>query len=271
MPAAAIMDDRACAAFLHYRDANTCKWMPIRLEKAKKVQAAECSSRPPQSPALGAVWIDTNNTRERAYEYRQTLKAADDLAKIERGEADPNKPRPCPPQVWNMVCGAVLTGLAQADLIRLTWPMVCEDVIDLAGGRTKTGQEAMPPVLEEARALFDRIEADQRAAGIFNPDGVVFLSSRGQGWTKDGFKSSWACAKAASGIAEALHFHDLRGTAATQFMVRGHTSDQVDLFMGWKPGESAHIRRKYIDARNVAKGVQTFLKGATRARLAAAN
>jgi hypothetical protein len=51
----------------------------------------------------------------------------------------------------------------------------------------------------------------------------------------------------------------MRGTAATQFMVRGYRTDQVDLFLGWKPGESAYIRRKYIDARNVAKGVQAFL------------
>jgi hypothetical protein len=312
MPLSAVADDRACVAFLRLRDAHTRKWVPIKLEKAAKAKAVRRSAKAPEHSAVGMIWIDTNGGKERAFQYRDTPKAADDLittlsaclgwavsrklikvnqvagvgklyksnraalifgaddlAMIKAGAHDPEKPRPCPQQVWNMVCGAVLTGLAQADLVRLTWPMVCDSVIDLAGGRTKTGQEAMPPVLPEARDLFDRMRADQIAAGVFDPKGFVFLNSRGAPWTVDGFKSSWQHAKAASGISDELHFHDLRGTAATQFMVAGYSADQVDLFMGWKPGESAYIRRKYVDARNVAKGVQALLWSDTRARLVA--
>ncbi|MDX2274803.1 MAG: tyrosine-type recombinase/integrase [Hyphomonadaceae bacterium] len=309
MPLLVAEDDRACAAFLRFRDTNTRKWMPAKISSAEKATACRAAT-PPESPQLGDFWVDASGGNERAYQYRETLKAADDLIttlsaclgwavgrklikinqvagvrklyksnraaivftaddleRIKLGRANSGRERPCPPQVWDMVRGAVLTGLSQADLIRLKWGMVCDDVIDLAGGRTKTGQEAMPPVLGDARDLFDRIRAEQLAAGTFDEDGHVFLNSRGRPWTVDGFKSSWQAAKAASGVSSDLHFHDLRGTAATQFMVAGYTADQVDLFMGWKPGESAHIRRRYIDARNVAKGVQAFLNAETRPRL----
>jgi integrase len=189
--------------------------------------------------------------------------------------------RPCPRQIWEVVLGAGLTGLAKVDLLRLRWPMILEEVIDLEGGRQKTGADAMPPVLPEARMLFERIRRQQQETKIkgplgeekslYDPNGFVFLSSRGAPWTVDGFSASFQDAKAAGGIGRELHFHDLRGTAATMFVVspKNYSDLQIDLFMGWKEGEGGRIRRKYVNARNVAKGLQALLEGETRQAIAA--
>lgn len=179
--------------------------------------------------------------------------------------------RPCPKQVWDVVLGAGLTGLAKVDLLRLCWPMVLDEVIDLEGGRQKTGVDAMPPVLPEARTLFERIRREQQLARTHDPEGFVFLSSRGTAWTTEGFSASFQDAKNAGGIGRELHFHDLRGTAATMFVAspKNYSDLQIDLFMGWKEGEGARIRRKYVNARNVAKGLQALLEGETRQALAA--
>ncbi|MFT3727834.1 MAG: tyrosine-type recombinase/integrase [Terricaulis sp.] len=179
--------------------------------------------------------------------------------------------RPCPKQIWDVVLGAGLTGLAKVDLLRLQWPMILDDVIDLAGGRQKTGVDAMPPILPEARILFERIKREQQLAETYDPEGMVFHSSRKTPWTVEGFSASFQDAKNAAGIGRELHFHDLRGTAATMFVAspKNYSDLQIDLFMGWKEGEGARIRRKYVNARNVAKGLQQLLEGETRQAIAA--
>ncbi|MEQ1707162.1 MAG: tyrosine-type recombinase/integrase [Terricaulis sp.] len=174
--------------------------------------------------------------------------------------------RPCPAQVWDCVLGAALTGLAMVDLLRLRWPMILDDVIDLEGGRTKTGADAMPPILPVTRMLFERLRRQQFEAKTYDDKGFVFLNSRSKPWTPSGFGGSFQDAKAAAGIGKERHFHDLRGTAATMFVAspRNYSDLQIDLFMGWKEGEGGRIRRKYVNARNVAKGLQALLEGETR-------
>jgi len=51
---------------------------------------------------------------------------------------------------------------------------------------------------------------------------TILASSRKRPWTPDGFGSSFNKAKIDAGLADRdLHFHDLRGTAATRFYVAG--------------------------------------------------
>lgn len=220
----------------------------------------------------GKIKINPMEGVERLYrsDRAMIIWEAENLKQLQAGAAV-EPARPCPAQVWNGVLGAALTGLAMIDLLRLRWPMILEEVIDLEGGRTKTGTEAMPPILPETRMLFERLRHEQKEAESYDPEGFVFLNSRGKPWTPSGFGGSFQEAKTSAGIGKERHFHDLRGTAATMFVAspRNYSDLQIDLFMGWKEGEGGRIRRKYVNARNVAKGLQALLEGETRQAVAA--
>jgi integrase len=44
-----------------------------------------------------------------------------------------------------------------------------------------------------------------------------------------------------------LHFHDLRGTAATRFYVAGLTERVIAEIMGWEEDYVSRIIRRYVD------------------------
>ena len=50
-----------------------------------------------------------------------------------------------------------------------------------------------------------------------------------------------------------LHFHDLRGTAATRFYIAGLSERVIAEIMGWEEASVATIIRKYVD-RSAAIG-----------------
>jgi len=94
-------------------------------------------------------------------------------------------------------------------LLRLSWSHIEEDAIVFATGKSRGRREAIIPLYDELRILLARIP--RRAT-------TVLTNSRKRPWTADGFGSSFNAAKRAAGIANKdLHFHDLRGTAATKF------------------------------------------------------
>jgi integrase len=308
MPFVLVEQDWAKDKLLSFRDRYSVGWRPCKVAEAELHKARRGASFP-EGQSIGAYWIKTGGPKPYGFQFRETPKAGDhltsvlgaclawakgrgkikinpmegvkrlysanraaiiwtagDLLKLKAGAAvDP--PRPLGQHLWSAACLAALTGLAQADLLRLTWAMVLDREIDLEGGRKKTGVDAMPPILPETRTLLDGLRLAQ--GGEPAKDRCVLLNSRGEAWTGDGFSSSWQTAKERAGIGRGLHFHDLRGTAATMFASAGYSDLQIDLFMGWTEGESAGIRRKYVSARNVAKGLQALLEGETRQAIAA--
>jgi integrase len=66
-------------------------------------------------------------------------------------------------------------------------------------------------------------------------------------------------AKAKAGIAEELHFHDLRGTAATRFYVAGLDKRVIAEILGWTEGSVENIIRKYVDRTAATKAVIRLL------------
>lgn len=299
MPYRLVEQDWAKDRFLTFRDKHSVGWRPCKLAVAKAHKSRKGRDLPLQAE-FGSFWIVTGGPKPYGFQYRETPKAADHLTntlgaclswaksrgkirinpieglkrlyrnnraaiiwlaenmlKLKAGAAvDP--PKPLSPQLWDAVCLAALTGLALSDLLRLSWGMVLDQVIDLEGGRKKTGVEAMPPILPATRALLDRLRRQQGG----NPEGsaTVLLNSWGKPWTPSGFSSSFQAAKERAGIGRELHFHDLRGTAATMFAAEGYSDLQIDLFMGWTEGDSAGIRRRYLTARNVARALTELLQ-----------
>ena len=64
--------------------------------------------------------------------------------------------------------------------------------------------------------------------------------------------------KRAAGFDKCLH--DLRGTAATRFICAGASDPQVADILGWEPTRVSAIRKRYVDAGNVARSVVRLLE-----------
>ena len=52
---------------------------------------------------------------------------------------------------------------------------------------------------------------------------------------------------------EDLHFHDLRGTAATKFYLAGMSEREIGEIMGWEEESVRKIIRRYVDRQAAIK------------------
>jgi hypothetical protein len=127
--------------------------------------------------------------------------------------------------VWAARLGA-LTGLRQAACLELPWTRVGKHAIDMRRTASARGKgRGLIPIYADLRTLLDEIP--KRAT-------TVLTTTDGTPWAT-GFRSSWGKAMARSGLqAKGLHYHDLRGTAATKFYAAGFTSQEIADAMGWE-------------------------------------
>lgn len=139
---------------------------------------------------------------------------------------------------------AAASGLRLGDLLRLSWSHVGEGFIDIPTGKgRRKKQRAVVP-------LYGRLR--QVLAAIPKRSTTVLTNSRGRPWTVAGFGSSFNDAKkAALEPGRDLHFHDLRGTAATGFYLAGLKEEAIAEILGWEPKRVTRIIRIYVgqDAR----------------------
>jgi integrase len=145
---------------------------------------------------------------------------------------------PCSPEVAHAVDLAAHTGLRLSDLLRLSWSHVGEDAITFATGKSRGRREAIIPLYDDLRVVLARIP--KRAT-------TVLTSSKRRPWTPDGFGSSFNDAKHAADIADKdLHFHDLRGTAATKFYIAGLKIRIIAEILAWSEEQVERIIRRYV-------------------------
>ncbi len=138
---------------------------------------------------------------------------------------------------------AAHTGLRLGDLIRLTWKQIEDDAIVLRTGKSRQRREVIVPLYDDLRAIL---------ASIPKVSITVLTSSERKPWTADGLKTAIQRAKVAAKWAEKdLHFHDLRGTAATRFYVAGLSVRVIAEIMGWEEETVEKIIRRYV-GRNAA-------------------
>lgn len=121
-------------------------------------------------------------------------------------------------------------------MLSLSWSHVSADAIIIATGKSRGRREAIIPLYNELRAVLARIPKRSTA---------ILTNSRGAPWTTDGFGSSFNKAKLRAKIGD-LHFHDLRGTAATRFYVAGLSERVIAEIMGWEEEHVARIIRRYV-------------------------
>ncbi|UVK54901.1 tyrosine-type recombinase/integrase [Mesorhizobium sp. AR02] len=133
---------------------------------------------------------------------------------------------------------AACTGLRAGDLVRLSWSHVGEDAIVVTTGKSSHRREAIIPLYQELRDLLARIPRVST---------VILTSSKGRPWNKDGLGSSFVKAKKDAWPEGCdLHFHDLRGTAATKFYINGLTEREIAEIMAWEEDNVSRIIRRYV-------------------------
>jgi integrase len=144
----------------------------------------------------------------------------------------------CSPQIGHAVDLAAHTGLRLGDLLRLSWTHIGEDAIVIRTGKSKHRREAIIPLYDAMRAVL---------AGIPKRATTILTNSRGQPWKKDGFGSSFNKAKIAAGMQDSdLHFHDLRGTAATRFYLADIKPRAIAEIMAWEEDHVERIIKRYV-------------------------
>lgn len=153
----------------------------------------------------------------------------------------------CPPELWRAIRLTLFTGLAISDLIGLTWSAWPDKSYAIEGKRKKTGKEFVIPVTSRLRELLEEMPRGNSTN--------ILTHSRGRPWTKSGLDTAFSQARDAAGFKGRLVFHDLRGTAATYFIVAGLTYAQTAAILGWDEDYVEAIARKYVNRAAVVKGV----------------
>ena len=132
---------------------------------------------------------------------------------------------------------AALTGLRQGDLLRLTWSQVGDLAIDLKTRKSRGRRSALVRITQGIRDLLSTIP--KRAL-------TVLTTTNGEPWAT-GFGASWQAAVKRAGLSDkGLHFHDLRGTAATNYYRAGLTSREIADIMGWSQEQVESMIDRYV-------------------------
>lgn len=148
----------------------------------------------------------------------------------------------CSTELNHAVRLAVLTGARAGDLIELTWGAVLEHAMTWQTNKSRGRRTVVVPITPELRALLDEIP---------RRDSVTILnSSRGKPWTDAGLGTAFRIAKMDAGI-KGLRFHDLRGTAATNFSRRGLEPTEIATILGWAKEQVDGIITRYVTAETL--------------------
>lgn len=129
---------------------------------------------------------------------------------------------------------AGLTGLRQADLLRLSWSHIQKLSIEIRTGKSGGKKTAVVPIYAELRELL--AEIPKRST-------TVLTTTKGLPW-KTGFGSSWQDDIQKTDIDK--HFHDLRGTFATKAYVAGLTIREIAEILTWSEDDVEALINKYV-------------------------
>jgi len=136
----------------------------------------------------------------------------------------------------------------------MTWAQY--DGVAIRLQQKKTGKRLVVPL---TAALRDRLDTVERAGS------VICLNSHGKPWTADGFKTSFAAAKAvaieqgAKNIAT-LTFHDTRGTAVVNMAIAGCTVPEIASITGHSLKDAETILETHYLGRDHRLGESAISK-----------
>lgn len=152
------------------------------------------------------------------------------------------------------------SGIRMGDLRALPWSAIGPDAIVFQTGKSNRRRTVVVPITEELRVILDGIP---RKSSV-----TVLNSARGRPWSEAGLESaiqrirrdalraaqSEHGAQATSGI-EALRIHDMRGTAATNYIRAGLFDEDIATTLGWKVEQVKEIRRRYVSGQEIGLAI----------------
>lgn len=145
-----------------------------------------------------------------------------------------------PEMVWAFKL-AMFTGLRQTDLLKLSWTHVKGLGIEMRTGKSRGRKTALVPVHADLEALL---------AEIPKRSPVILTNTLKRPW-KSGFTDSWRdtlakAVKAGSGVNPDLHFHDLRGTAATKLYLADISTREIAEILAWSEDKVERLIDRYV-------------------------
>lgn len=144
------------------------------------------------------------------------------------------------PEVGWAIRLAAETALRLGDLTKLTWNAIGSEGIVWRTG--KRNRQVVIPLTPAAKALL---------AEIPKRSPVVLTNTRKRPWTVDGLKTMIREARTDAGIT-GLHFHDIRGTAATRLRIAGADRSTLATILGWSEQAVDELLTKYVSGDAVA-------------------
>lgn len=147
-------------------------------------------------------------------------------------------------EIWHAVRLARLTGLRQGDLLKLSWNHIKPHAIEFSTGKSRGRRTVCVPLTSELRTLLDTIP--KRSP-------IVLTSSEKTPWGR-GFSSSWHAAMRRSKLStKDLHFHDLRGTYATDIFGAGFSIREIAEILGWSEDRVERLINRYVKRDEILK------------------
>jgi integrase len=164
--------------------------------------------------------------------------------------------RNCSPEIAWAVDLAAHTGLRETDLLALNWSHIGEDMIVIATSKSRYKHEAVIPIYDALREVLDNIPKRSTR---------VLTNTRLLPWTRNSFTGAFTRAKKTASMGDRnLHFHDLRGTAATKFYIAGLKTQLIADILGWSEDNVEKIIRRYVDRTTTIKAMIRQLNDARR-------
>jgi len=158
---------------------------------------------------------------------------------------------------------ATHSGLRNADLRRIPLSAVGPEAIVFQTGKSQGRRTVVVPITDAFRDILTGIIGRHQGKST-----TLLNSSKGRPWTQNGIESAIQRhkhkalqraqarhgAEAKSGI-EHLRIHDMRGTAATNFIRAGLTDDDIAVILGWKSEQVGEIRRRYVSGQEIGLAI----------------
>lgn len=151
-----------------------------------------------------------------------------------------------PPEVWWIVSVAACTGLRAGDLKRLAWSHIGETTIEIPTDKSRGLRAAFVPLHDDLRKAL---------AEIPRRSPIVLTNTQGRPWRAGVNGSSFLDARDAAVGDKDLHFHDLRGTAATRFHRAGISNRDIAEIMAWDERQVDKIIRRYVGRKAIVQGI----------------
>ncbi|MDO9474889.1 MAG: tyrosine-type recombinase/integrase [Caulobacter sp.] len=155
---------------------------------------------------------------------------------------------------------AAETGMRRGDLIALKWEHVLENRIEFVTGKSGGRTHVIVPLTDAAQGVIADLRArrDEFIRSGRVPHATVLLTQKGTAWRPNSLTQAFDRARTPFGITKRLH--DLRGTAATNWVRAGFSHQETARFVGWEVSQVDNIIRRYVDADIIARAAISRLE-----------